>query len=590
MKTLRYYILFVCILLTQSLLAQVSFTAQVNTDQVPLNDILQIDFTLNADGDNFSPPTFEGFSIVGGPNTSVSYTFINGKKSFKKSFSYLLQPKRKGKIVIGKASIQIEGTTYQTDPITVTATDAVKRQDPREQMANAAQQAYTDKVHLVAEVSKTNPFINEPVTIVYKLYFGNVGLAGYRGLEIPTYDKFWTYNVELPQRPDVKQGTYKGQPYNYIVLKQDVVMAQEIGKNTIKPLRLMLQMEVPTGRRDFFGFPEYGVMEKEFSTQAVSIIAKDLPQSNRSEDFSGGVGEFNFKVTPSVTSLKSGEPLYLTVNVSGKGNLNLVSIPTPIAHSALEMYDPEYTEKLTPTAGGLQGSRTNKYTIIPQYKGEYNIDPMSFSYFDLASKQYKTITTDTIRINVLDGPMLPTNKDLANTDSSVEEDLFQKNKASLSFVATKDINYWNSNLFYFLLIAPLAAMPLFVVASRIKDNKAGDIEGNLRKRNNRLAKKYLSEAKKQMNNKELFYEALERCLHNFLKAKLKIETSEMSNENIIDILQQKNCTTETINAFMTLKNSCEWARYTPSDQVNIKNDYEVAIDVIDQLEKQFKAK
>lgn len=588
MKTIRYYILFVCTILTQSLVAQVSFTAQANTDQIPLNDVIQIDFTMNSDGDNFSPPTFEGFSILSGPNTSVNYSFVNGRKSFKKSFSYILQPKRKGKIVIGKANIQIEGTTYQTETITITVTDAVKRQDPRDQMANAAQQAFTDKIHLVAEVSKTNPYINEPVTVVYKLYFGNVGLAGYRALDVPTYDKFWTYNVELPQRPDLKQGTYQGQMYNYIVLKQDVIMAQEIGKNVIKPLKLMLQIEAPTGRRDFFGFPEYGIVEKEFGTQTIAITAKELPQTDRPEDFSGGVGEFSFKVTPSTTSLKAGEPLYLTVNVSGKGNLNLITIPTPVVHSALEMYDPEYSEKLTPTAGGLQGNRTNKYTIIPQYKGEYNIDPMSFSYFDLASKQYKTITSDTIRINVLDGPLLPTNKDLSSTDT-VEDDLFQKNKPTLTFTSTAKTNYWNTGLFYFLLVAPLVAIPLFVTGAKIRENQTNDIEGLTRRRTNRLAKKYLSNAKKYINNKELFYEALERCLHNFLKAKLKIETSEMSNENIVELLEQKNCTQEAINAFMTLKNACEWARYTPSDQVNITKDYETAIDVINQLEKQFKA-
>lgn len=93
-----------------------------------------------------------------------------------------------------------------------------------------------------------------------------------------------------------------------------------------------------------------------------------------------------------------------------------------------------------------------------------------------------------------------------------------------------------------------------------------------------------------MNNKALFYEALERCLHNFLKAKLKIETSEMSNDNITEILEEKTITTEAIQSFMSLKNACEWARYTPTEQVNIVKDYETAIDVIDQLEKQFKAK
>lgn len=587
MRSLYLHIVFFCILFTQPLLAQVSFEASVNKEQVPLNDVIQIEFTMNSDGDNFSPPSFEAFTVVGGPSSSVSYSWINGRKSFKKSYSFLLQPKRKGKFTIGKASIQIEGETLTTNPITITVTDAVERQDPRQRM-NQMQQGSLDKVHLVAEVSKTKPFINEPISIVYKLYF-NANVGGYRGNEIPTYDKFWTYNIEMPQRPELKQGKYKGELYNYVVLKQDIIMAQEVGKQIIKPLSLTVQVEVPTGRRDFFGFPEYGLVEKEYSSQSITIDAQDLPQKDRPADFSGGVGEFAFKVTPSKQELKAGESLNLTVSVSGKGNLNLVTLPTPVAHSALEVYDPQYSEKLTPTASGLQGNRTNKYTIIPQYKGEYNIDPMEFSYFDLASKQYKTIKTDTIKINVLDGPTLPTNKEVAGVDSPDDQDFFQKNKAKLTFVEHQNSSYWKTSLFYFLLFAPILAMPLFVLISRAKAARANDVEGNRLRRNNRLAKKYLSEAKKQMNDKALFYEALERCLHNFLKAKLQMETSEMSNDNITEILQEKAITPEAIQSFMSLKNACEWARYTPTEQVNIAKDYETAIDVIDQLEKQFKA-
>lgn len=292
---------------------------------------------------------------------------------------------------------------------------------------NQAQQGSLEKVHLVAEVSKTKPFINEPVTIVYKLYF-NAPVGGYRGNQIPTYDKFWTYNIDMPQRPELKQGKYKGEMYNYIVLKQDIIMAQEVGRHTIKPLSLTVQVEVPTGRRDFFGFPEYGLVEKEYSSQSITVDAQDLPQKDRPAAFSGGVGELAFKVTPSTQELKAGEPLYLTVSITGKGNLNLITFPTPIAHSALEVYDPQYTEKLTPTAFGLQGNRTNKYTIIPQYKGEYNIDPMEFSYFDLGTKQYKTIKTDTLRINVLEGPTLPTNKEVAGTDRPDDQEFFKKIK------------------------------------------------------------------------------------------------------------------------------------------------------------------
>lgn len=586
MKTLRNFIVFVSLICSQLIWSQITFQANVNRDSTPLNDVIQVEFAMNGDGDNFQPPRFDGFNVVGGPGQSVSQTWINGKKSMSKSYTYLLQPKKKGKLTIGSATVQIDDQVYKTQPVSITVTDAVDKPDPR-QRVNESQQKALEGIHLVAELSKNNPYINEPITISYKLYF-NVNIAGFRAKEIPTYDKFWTYSVELPQRPDVKIGKFRGQDYNYIILKQEVLMPQEAGKLAIKPLSLIISAEVPTGRRDFFGYPEYGYAEKEYLTNKIIVNVQDTPDKGRPESYSGGVGQFTFKATPSTTSLKAGEPLTLTVQVAGKGNLNLVNIPVPVAHSALEVYDPEYSETLTPGITGLQGKRTNKYTIIPQYKGEYAIDPMEFSYYDLASKTYKTIATDTIKINVLDGPVLPTNKETKGTDSMSDSELFQKIKATATVQTNSSTNYWNTTLFYILLCIPFVCIPLFIVVINQKRRLAGDITGNRLKRNNKLVRKYLGDAKKNLTNKGLFYEALERCLHNFLKAKLSIETTEMSNENIEEILLQRNISSDTVEAFMNLKNACEWARYTPTEQVEITKDYDNAIQIISQLEKQFK--
>lgn len=586
MKLLRNFIVFVFLTCSQFTWSQITFQANVNKETMPLNDVIQVEFTMNGDGDNFQPPRFEGFAVVGGPGQSVSQSWINGKRSMSKSYSYILQPRRKGTLTIGAAVVQIDDQTYKTQPITITVTDAVDRPDPRQQ-TNQAQSKALEAIHLVSELSKKSPMINEPITLTYKLYF-NVNISGYRAQNVPTYDKFWTSSVDLSRQPEVKQGKYQGKDYNYVIIKQEVLMPQEAGNLTISQLSLLIQAEVPTGRRDFFGFPEYGYVEKEYSTNKIIVNVQDVPLQGRPENYSGGVGEFTFDVKPSMTEIKAGEPLTLTVSVAGKGNLNLVTIPTPVAHSALEIYDPEYSEKLNPGVSGLTGKRTNKYTIIPQYQGVYNIDPMEFSYYDLASKSYKTIATDTIKINVLDGPLLPTNKDTAGTDTAEESELFQKIKPIARVKQQEQTRYWNSVLFYVLTLLPLIAIPMFVVAINQKRKMAGDVTGNRLKRNNKLARKYLGEAKKNLANKELFYESLERCLHNFLKAKLSIETTEMSNENIEELLVNRAISVETIESFMKLKNACEYARYTPTEQVEIHNDYDNAIQVISELEKQFK--
>ncbi|MCC9042071.1 BatD family protein [Myroides sp. M-43] len=587
MKTLRYYILLFALISTQIILAQVSFEATVSRDNIPLNENIRVDFVMNQDGDNFVPPKFDNFNIVGGPNQAVNFSWVNGKKTFNKTYSYFLQAKRKGKFTIGSASIDIEGQVYKTKPISVTITDAVVRQDPRQQQYNQIQQQALADIHLVAEVNNTSPYLNEPITITYKLYF-NTNIAGFTGKNIPTYEKFWVHNVNLPQRPDVKIGKFKGKETNYILLKQDVLMPQEAGAITIDPLALLIQAEIPTGRRDFFGHPEFGYTEKEYSTGKITIRVKDLPEVDKPANFSGAVGTFDFKVTPTKTSLKAGEQLNLKLEVSGKGNLNLLTMPTPHAHSALEMYDPTTADKITSGVNGMQGSRVNNYIIIPQYKGDYAIDPMEFSYFDLNTKKYKTINIDSLAIHVLEGPTLPKNNEAKSTTVVDKSELFQANIAKPTIVKPYASSYWGSTLFYVFTALPFLAIPFFIIVVRQRRRSASDFDGIRLRNNNRLAKKYLGEAKKHMNNKELFYEALERCLHNFLKAKLDMVTSEMSNENIIDILSDKNITEEAVKDFMDLKNACEWARYAPTDQVNVNKDYDNAITVISELEKQFK--
>ena len=114
----------------------------------------------------------------------------------------------------------------------------------------------------------------------------------------------------------------------------------------------------------------------------------------------------------------------------------------------------------------------------------------------------------------------------------------------------------------------------------------GDVVGNRIKLSNKLAKKYLSEAKNQIANKEAFYIALEKAMHNFLKAKLHIETSEMSKDKITEILLSRNANPESVSSFIALTENCELARYAPSTSVTIQQDYDKAVEIISILEKQ----
>jgi len=575
--------------------SQGTFVAEASRNNIGINERIEVRFTMNQDGDDFNPPSFENFKVVGGPMQSVSQSWINGRTSFSKSYSFYLIPEKKGTLQIGQASIEYKGTVYKSNTLSIKVGDAVQQQQQQNYgyggrgggQPRIDPSKVTSDIFIEREVSNSNPYLNEPITVVYKLYVGtNAGVRNIQQAQIPKYTGFWSNTLDEKEMR-VQTGTFKGKEYRYITLQKVILLPQKDGTLNLDPFELNLQIESMTGRYDIFGTPEITVTDKLYSTGTKKITVKPLPLQSQPIDFNGAVGKFDFKVTANKTSVKANETIELNITASGNGNLDLFSLPKPVAPAALEIYDPQLIEKIQKNMKtGMDGSKTEKYTIVPQYKGKYVIKPISFSYFDVASKTYKTITSEEIIIDVTEGPDLTTN--LPQNDELKNSDNFVEIIKEANFEVEKKVSFFDGKLFYILLIAPLFAIPLLVITDKQRRKLAGDVVGNKLRTNNRLAKKYLGEAKRNLGDKAKFYEALERCLHNFLKAKLHIETSEMSNEIIEETLRDKNISDDTIHAFMKLKETCEMARYSQISVQTMNNDYILASEVISSLEKQFK--
>lgn len=598
MKKLLYILLFI----TTAIQAQVQFVARLSNDKIGINERVQISFIMNDDGDNFSPPAFDGFRIIAGPSQSVSYSWINGRKSFEKSYSYFLQPTKKGTFTIKSATIEINGQVYKTNPVKLVVGNAVQQQpdpyDPYDPYSYARQQRQQqqqpptvlgkDGVHLVAEISNPNPYLNEPITVVYKIYVSHrSGVGGWREVQNPKYNNFWSQNIDIKQL-QVQQGNFKGEPYRYAVLRKTVLYPQKSGKLEIEPLTLDVEVEVPSGDYDFFGRPIMTMGHKKVSAGSKTISVKPLPETGKPESFTGAVGNFDFKVIPTKTTIKTGESLDLKIQVSGKGNLKLFTLPKPVMPASLEMYDPAHQENVQTPLTGMTGNISDSYTIIGTEKGKFLIKPMSFSYFDLATKTYKTITSNEIELNVLEGdgstPAIAHNA--ANKKEVQSTPTFGFIKTKTNLVSQDKEDFLGSGLFYALLLLPFGLIPVIIVLRKKKEAQDADVVGNRIRNSNKLAKKYLSEAQKQLANKEPFYIALEKAMHNFLKAKLHIETSDMSKDKIKELLATKQAEGDTIHQFIALMESCEFARYAPSTSTSIQNDYNLAVTIISDLEKQ----
>nr|WP_031426728.1 BatD family protein [Flavimarina sp. Hel_I_48] len=567
-----------------SLAQKVQFDATVSKNKLGVNERLRVDFEMNQDGDNFQPPSFQGFTVVGGPNQSISQQWINGKKSFSKTFSYFLAPNTTGNLKIGQAEISIAGNTYKTIPLDIEVTGAVN--NPNDEAG--PQYAVEDKIHLVAEVSNTKPYLNEAITVVYKLYVSpQTAVNGWNEIDAPKFADFWSQSIDEKQFK-VYDGTYDGEPYRYVILRRTLLYPQKTGDLTIEPLALSLNVEVPTQRRDIFG--GYVTRPEKLTVAANNrkITVKPLPEQGKPADFSGAVGNFDFNVTTTKKELKASESLNLNITASGNGNLKLFKLPKPKLPSALEVYEPEHDETINTNINGMSGSIADRYTVVPQVKGKYPIPQISFSYFDPKTDKYRTLTSEELLINVEKGPEAVTtaNGDTANKKEVVASNQFRYIKTDADLEPMGEKRFFRSTAFWSLMASPLLFIPLILLANRKRREYKADVKGNRLRKADRMARKFLSEAKKNMGDQKAFYLALERCLHNYLKAKLNIQTSDMSKERIKSLLQQRTVKEETSAAFLSVLESCEFARYTPSSDVTMQKDYDKAAQVISEMDKQ----
>jgi hypothetical protein len=520
---MKFYISIFISLLSLSILAQeAELKVKVSKNKLGLNQRLRIEFSVNKQGaDNFTPPDFKDFRVIQGPSQSVSQSWINGKVSFSQSYSYILKPKRRGELIISPANIKYRGKTLNSKMMKIVVLNPVEIPDNPNDPNYIAQQ----NIHLVAETSKSRPFVGEGIYVEYRLYVSeNVSVFDTSVTEAPQYNGFWNQEIKINGFP-VKMGKYNGENYRYIVLQKALLIPTKTGKLTIDPMKMDIVIGVPTGRVDFFGNVITKNLKKEFASTKKIIRPKSLPLENKPENFTGAVGKFKFDVSLSKNALKANESSQIKLTVSGKGNLKLFELPTVETPAELEKYQPERKERVRVAADGITGSVTDTYTVVPQYKGKYKIPNIAFSYFNPNEKKYQTIATEDLFVDVLEGKELVT-----NNNSLIQKKTVISTGKNFRYIQTKSefmtkdrTDFFKSNVFYLFLLLPLISIPIGIVIAKNNEKRNRDVIGRKQRRAERLAKKYLSEAHKQLGKKEAFYESLERALHNYLKAKLGIE-------------------------------------------------------------------
>ena len=586
MKLKIYISIFVSILSIALEAQEAKLTTTVSKNKLGLNQRLRVEFSINKQGgDNFTPPRFQNFRIVGGPSQSISQSYFNGKSSYKQSYSYVVQPTKKGILIIPAASIDVDGKKIKSAPVKVRVLDPVDiPKDPNDPNYIAQQ-----NIHLVAEISNAKPYVGQGVYVEYRLYISNnINVYDAGIIQAPKYNGFWSQEIKI-NGLSAKKGTYNGESYKYFTLQKSLLIPTKSGKLSLDPMKMEVAIGVPTGRGDFFGNPITKNIRKEFASAKKIINSKELPLDGKPLNFTGAVGDYSFSVDTDKQVLKANESSQIKVTVKGKGNLKLFELPEVVVPKELEIYAPERKERVRILSSGISGTISDLYTVVPQFKGKYKVPNISFSYFNPTQKKYKTITTEDLIVNVLEGKEL-----VSAAANSVQKQALKVTGKNFRYIQTKTTfttgkqdDFFKSNSFYLLLLLSFIAIPSGILIAKKQEERNSDLIGNKLRRAERLAKKYLSEAAKQLGKKEAFYESLERALHNYLKAKLGIETIEISKEKITQLLQDKKVSELAIKHFMEVLEDCDFARYAPSTTLEMKEEYEKAKEIIIELDKQF---
>ncbi|MBI3500607.1 MAG: protein BatD [Bacteroidetes bacterium] len=608
MRKVKKYFFFLIALLASCIVNAQKFTATASKTKVTVGETFQVDFTVNASGKNFVPPSFNDFTVYSGPNQSTSMQIINGSISQSITLSYYLAAKKEGTFTIGAASITAGGNTLQSNTLSIEAVKGSAQQQTQTQQGGnqnqTSAQASTENLFSKTFVSKTKVYAGEQITITHKVYT-RMNLKGFQDVKFPSYNGFWAQEVPRSAQYEVTQENVDGVNYSVVEIKKAFLFAQRSGKIEIEPIEIQCVVREKTGKRNdpfeqffghdpFFGggFDAYKDVLYTVKSNAVTIDVMPLPEANKPADFPGAVGNFSMNATLDKDKVKANEGINLKITISGKGNLKLIDAPKMNFPDEFETYDPKTNENISVTQNGVNGNKTFEYLIIPRHEGIYKIQPNSFTYFDAEKKNYIALPAKEFTITVEKGAGGSAN----NTPmiSSVAKEDVKMIGSDIRYIKTGNINLIKKEEFFFGspgFIAGFTVPPLlflaFLFLRREHIRRNSDAVLVRKRRASGIAKKQLALAEKSMknNDKENFFVNVLSALYNYVGNKMNISTSEQSKEKVIEVLKKKNISEETINELVKLMDECEFARYAPGLQSgNLQEVYNRAENSINKIE------
>jgi len=596
--------------------SQVTFKATA-PNAVVLGEQFRLSYTLNDEGKDIRIAELPDFEILYGPSVSRSsnYSIVNGQmtSSVSNSFTYTLMAKKEGSFEIPPASIKVGNSEYKSNGLTI----KVLPQDRAAANNNAGggssqgQSAQggasssssgnvsSDEIFVRMHTSKNSMYENEGFLVTFKIY-SLYDIVGFENYKFPEFEGFIAQEIELPENRQMNLENYNGRNYRTYVLKQTVLYPQRSGTITIPSGKIETVLRVRSQQRmrsifdDFFD--SYTNVKKALIINGGTVNVKPLP-AGKPASFSGAVGDYKMTSSISPENVKANDAVTIKIDISGNGNIKLIKNPEIVFPNDFEIYDPKVNLNIKTSTSGVSGNKSIEYLAIPRYAGDFTIPSVAFSYFDIKSGTYKTLSTPEYKLHVEKGAGGNNAGNQVYSNFSNKEDLKFVGKDILyiktdGFSFSKKDEYLFGKLSYILwYIIPTLLFIIFFIAYRKQARENANIALVRTKKANKVASKRLKTAGKLLkeNKKEEFYDEVLKALWGYLSDKLNIPVSSLTKDNVEAELTKYGVEESLIKEFMNILNTCEFARYAPgqgSDEMD--KLYDSTVNAIDKMENTIK--
>ncbi len=597
----KYYILTILLFCAGLLFAQdVKFTASVSKTEVGTGEQFQVDFSVNGNAEGFTPPSFNGFQVLSGPNESTSMTSINGSTTVSTSVSYILMPVKEGEFTIGPATAVVNRHRLTTNPIKIKVVkgrpvpqNSQAQSGPDNSISEGNTSDLSKSLFMRAVVDKNNVYQGEQITLNYRLYT-RVDIEQSQVDKLPDLNGFWNEDIKnLQQQVQWHIETYKGMRYNVADIKQTILFPEHAGNLTIDPFGMTFLAKVQAPSQDimdqFFG--SFKEVKLKVKSPPVVIHVKPLPGAGKPDSFTGAVGNFRIEASVDKTELKANDALNYKVRVTGSGNIKLLKTLNVNFPADFEKYDPKITDTITDSESGVSGSRFYNYLLIPRHQGDFTISPLKFSYFNPATNRYVSLTTKAFNIKVDRGKNESNVTALSATDKQdiklLDKDIRYIKISDDGLVKDGDMFFGSFGYCLLLLIGPVLCYGAYTYRNwTIKNNS--DIVKVKSRRAGKIAAKHLANAQKQLaaNNTKEFYEDVFKGLYGYLSDKLNIPYANLDRETIALALKKRPVSEQLVSRLLDTLDLCEMARYAPVTHISKQEVFEKAKGIINDIENE----